>query len=54
VRVKLAERAGARTVKAESDDLLSVRGGRVAREDTRRKAEEAVKTADNAKQKKDE
>jgi len=54
VRVKLAERAGARTVKAESDDLLSVRGGRVAREDTRREAEEAVKTADNAKQKKDE
>jgi|KBSMisStaDraftv2_1062788.scaffolds.fasta_scaffold15204_3 uncharacterized protein (TIGR00299 family) protein len=54
VRVKLAERGGAHTVKAESDDLLAVRGGRVAREDTRRKAEDAgLKTADSAKQKKD-
>ena len=54
VRVKLAERGGAHTVKAESDDLLAIRGGRVAREDARRKAEDAgLKTADSAKQKKD-
>ena len=55
VRVKLAERGGTHTVKAESDDLLSVRGGRAAREDTRRMAEEAgLRKSDPVKLKKDE
>jgi pyridinium-3,5-bisthiocarboxylic acid mononucleotide nickel chelatase len=39
VRVKLAQRPEAATVKVESDDLLSVRGGRAGRDETRRKAE---------------
>ena len=41
VRVKLADRPGVRTAKAESDDLLAVKGGRAAREVTRREAEQA-------------
>jgi hypothetical protein len=41
VRVKTAQRPGAVTAKAESDDLLSVRGGRVEREGIRRAAEKA-------------
>jgi uncharacterized protein (DUF111 family) len=41
VRVKLAERPGVRTAKVESDDLLAVKGGRVAREGARREAERA-------------
>jgi hypothetical protein len=39
VRVKLAQRPGSHTAKAESDDLLAVSGGRAAREETRREAE---------------
>jgi hypothetical protein len=39
VRVKLAQRPGSESAKAESDDLLAVRGGRAAREETRREAE---------------
>jgi hypothetical protein len=39
LRVKLAQRPEAATVKVESDDLLSVRGGRAGRDETRRKAE---------------
>jgi uncharacterized protein (DUF111 family) len=39
VRVKLAQRPGSHTAKAESDDLLAVGGGRAAREETRREAE---------------
>ena len=41
VRVKLAQRPDVLTAKAESDDLLSVSGGRSARERTRRSAEDA-------------
>ena len=41
VRVKVAQRPGAITAKAESDDLVSVIGGRSARERARRSAEEA-------------
>lgn len=40
VRVKVSQRPGARTAKAESDDLLSVQGGRTAREQVRRNAED--------------
>jgi uncharacterized protein (TIGR00299 family) protein len=39
LRVKVAERPGARTAKVEADDLLSVRGGREARESLRREGE---------------
>jgi uncharacterized protein (TIGR00299 family) protein len=41
VRVKTAQRPGAVTAKAESDDLLSLKGGRVEREGVRRAAENA-------------
>jgi hypothetical protein len=41
VRLKVAERPGLRTAKVESDDLLALKGGRAAREDARREAEEA-------------
>lgn len=41
VRVKVAQRPGAATAKAESDDLLSVKGGRAEREGVRRGAEKA-------------
>lgn len=41
VRVKVAERPGAPTAKAESDDLLSVLGGRTERESMRQAAERA-------------
>ena len=41
VRVKVAERSGALTAKAESDDLLSVVGGRRERETVRQAAEHA-------------
>jgi hypothetical protein len=40
VRVKVAERPEARTAKAESDDLLALSGGRAAREQARRAAED--------------
>lgn len=39
VRVKLAQRPGTPTAKAESDDLLNVRGGRAARDELRREAQ---------------
>lgn len=39
VRVKLAQRPGGRTAKAESDDLLALSGGRAAREQTRHEAQ---------------
>ena len=39
LRVKLAQRPEAATVKVESDDLLAVRGGRAGRDEARRKAE---------------
>jgi pyridinium-3,5-bisthiocarboxylic acid mononucleotide nickel chelatase len=39
VRVKVAERAELRTAKAEADDLLSLTGGRVEREQLRQSAE---------------
>jgi pyridinium-3,5-bisthiocarboxylic acid mononucleotide nickel chelatase len=39
VRVKLAQRPEVATVKVESDDLLSVRGGRAARDEVRRDAQ---------------
>jgi hypothetical protein len=42
LRVKVAERPGAPTAKAESDDLISLTGGREARESARRAAEAAV------------
>jgi uncharacterized protein (TIGR00299 family) protein len=41
VRVKTAQRPGAVTAKAESDDLLSLKGGRVEREGVRRAAQNA-------------
>jgi hypothetical protein len=41
VRVKRAQRPGAVSAKAESDDLLSLKGGRVEREGVRRAAEKA-------------
>jgi uncharacterized protein (TIGR00299 family) protein len=41
VRVKVAQRPAAVTAKAESDDLLSVKGGRTEREGIRRAAEKA-------------
>jgi pyridinium-3,5-bisthiocarboxylic acid mononucleotide nickel chelatase len=41
VRVKTAQRTGLTTAKVESDDLLSVKGGRVEREGIRRVAEKA-------------
>jgi uncharacterized protein (TIGR00299 family) protein len=39
LRVKLAQRPDAATVKVESDDLLAVRGGRAGRDEARREAE---------------
>ena len=47
VRVKVAERPGALTAKAESDDLLSVKGGRRERESVRQAAENAGLTKEN-------
>ena len=47
VRVKVAERPGALTAKAESDDLLSVKGGRRERENVRQAAENAGLTKEN-------
>jgi hypothetical protein len=41
VRVKVAERPNAPTAKAESDDLLSVKGGRSERDSMRQAAEQA-------------
>jgi hypothetical protein len=41
VRVKIAQRPGASTAKVESDDLLSVKGGRSQRDSTRQAAERA-------------
>ena len=41
VRVKIAQRPGAPTAKVESDDLLSVKGGRAERDSTRQAAERA-------------
>jgi uncharacterized protein (TIGR00299 family) protein len=41
IRVKSAQRPGAITAKAESDDLLSIKGGRTERESVRRAAEKA-------------
>jgi len=41
IRVKSAQRPGAVTAKAESDDLLSIKGGRTEREGVRRAAEKA-------------
>ena len=41
IRVKVAERQGSMTAKAESDDLLSIKGGRSEREAVRQAAEEA-------------
>jgi uncharacterized protein (TIGR00299 family) protein len=41
VRVKVADRPGAPTAKAESDDLLSVKGGRSERDSMRQAAEQA-------------
>jgi pyridinium-3,5-bisthiocarboxylic acid mononucleotide nickel chelatase len=46
VRVKTAQRPGALTAKAESDDLLSLKGGRVEREGVRRAAEKAASSGD--------
>jgi len=46
VRVKTAQRPGALTAKAESDDLLSLKGGRVEREGVRRAAEKAGSSGD--------
>jgi uncharacterized protein (DUF111 family) len=42
LRVKTAQRPGATTAKVESDDLISVAGGREARDSLRRAAETAV------------
>jgi pyridinium-3,5-bisthiocarboxylic acid mononucleotide nickel chelatase len=47
VRVKVAERPGAATAKAESDDLLSIVGGRRERENVRQAAESAGLTKEN-------
>jgi uncharacterized protein (TIGR00299 family) protein len=47
VRVKIAERAGAMTAKAESDDLRNVKGGRAERERIRQLAEQT--SADGGK-----
>jgi hypothetical protein len=47
VRVKVAERPGAHTAKAESDDLLSVMGGRKERENVRQAAERASLTKES-------
>jgi len=41
IRVKVAERPGAPTAKAENDDLLSARGGRTERAGLRQAAEQA-------------
>jgi hypothetical protein len=41
IRVKRAQRAGVVTAKAESADLLAVKGGRSEREAARKAAEEA-------------
>jgi len=41
VRVKIAQRPGAPTAKVESDDLLSVKGGRAERDGARQTAERA-------------
>ena len=47
VRVKVAQRPGAHTAKAESDDLLSVIGGRKERENVRQAAENASLTKES-------
>ncbi len=47
VRVKVAERPGAPTAKAESDDLLSVKGGRRERDGMRHAAEQAGLSKEN-------
>jgi pyridinium-3,5-bisthiocarboxylic acid mononucleotide nickel chelatase len=47
VRVKVAERPAAPTAKAESDDLLSVKGGRSERDGMRRAAEQAGLSKEN-------
>ncbi|HTS54123.1 MAG TPA: LarC family nickel insertion protein [Burkholderiales bacterium] len=47
VRVKVADRPGAPTAKAESDDLLSVKGGRQERESLRQAAEQAGLDSEN-------
>jgi uncharacterized protein (DUF111 family) len=47
IRVKVAERPGALTAKAESDDLLSIKGGRKEREALRHAAEETGLTKEN-------
>jgi uncharacterized protein (TIGR00299 family) protein len=55
IRVKVAERPGARTAKAESDDLLALSGGRAVREQTRRAAEdEGLSRADGQRSNGDE
>jgi uncharacterized protein (DUF111 family) len=41
IRVKVAQRPGATTAKAESDDLLSAKGGREERDRLRHVAEKA-------------
>ena len=54
VRVKVAERADTRTAKAESDDLLALRGVHVVREKARREAEAAgLRRADEEEPKDD-
>ncbi len=47
VRVKVAQRPGAPTAKAESDDLLSIKGGRSERDSMRQAAEQAGLTKEN-------
>ena len=47
VRVKSAQRPGVVTAKAESDDLLSIKGGRLEREGIRRAAEKAGSNGGN-------
>ena len=47
VRVKVAQRLGAPTAKAESDDLLSVKGGRSERDSVRQAAEQAGLSKEN-------
>ena len=48
VRVKSAERSSGFSAKAESDDLLSIEGGRLERESIRRAAEHAVLNGDKS------
>jgi uncharacterized protein (DUF111 family) len=55
IRVKVAERPGVRTAKAESDDLLALSGGRAVREQTRRAVEdESLSRADGQRSNGDE